>query len=163
MKKLAVSLVFLLTHSANVESVDVRLESLEAFDLEVHKISVTVQDKSKGGCLPSSKTLKTAYETLLAKHGFKLAPLKESHLEFAVLVEGFTISGPHHCGLRVKSMARQVPLKKILRMPPTSESTRYQLWVVENLLTGVKSEMQAMAQAQATQDVFDFYRYLGSE
>ena len=157
MKKFSFALALLIFSVSNTNAADVRLESLEAFDINAHKISISLQEKVRGGCLPGSDSLEAAYISLLEQHGFTIAAFKESHLEFAVSIEGFKSSGPEDCGLVVLSMVRQVPLKKILRLPPDSKSTLYRLWTEENLVTGKQSEMRSLVQHQAIKDVSNFF------
>lgn len=159
MKYPALTLGLLLLLPAEAAA-NVRLESLDAFDVTTHRISVTVQGEVSGGCLPDTTGIQAAYESLLEKTGFRLAAFTESDLEFAVSIKGFVTSGTQKCGLKVLTMARQIPLRKILRISPGSHSERYRLWVEENLVTGEKSKLQSLLQEQAVRDVFNFRQAL---
>ena len=160
MNRSAFAFALLLLAVPDTDAAEVKLESLDAFDINVHKISVNIRIKDWSGCLPRKDGLKAAYVYSLEKHGFRVAPIEESHLEFAVSIVSLNISGPENCGLRVLSMARQIPLIKILRLSPGSTSTLFRLWTEDTLLTGKKSEMDSRVQVQAAQDAKAFYQVL---
>ena len=160
MKKTVVSLLLLISLAPCVEAAGVRLEQLQEFDVLEHKIGVNVQEEVSGGCLSGLDSMAPVFEGLLSTMGMQVADIEESHLEFAVLIQGFPISGPGDCGVKLLSMVRQVPNMKLLRLPPGSKSTRYRLWTSENLVTGHKSEMQFLLQEQARLDVIEFARAL---
>ena len=157
MKNSAVIFAVLLLQVPAGRAADVRLESLKAFDSSTHKISVSIQSEVKGGCLPGTGGLESVYRHMLESRGFMIAAFEESDLEFAVSVKGFSTSGAQSCGLSLLSMARQVPLRKILRLSPGSNSTRYRLWTAETLVTGTKSDIPALVLEQARKDVISFH------
>jgi hypothetical protein len=158
MKQIKTMLIMLAFQVNGVQATEVMLDSLGNFDKGAHKIGLNIQSGAAGGCLPSLDGLKTAFTIQLARSGFQVATLEDSHLEFAVAIEGFATSGPQYCGVKITSMVRQIPVMKILRLPPLSKSPRFRLWTVENLVTGPTNEIQALLEEQLGKDVFEFNR-----
>lgn len=151
-------MISLLTGVGLVSAADVRLERLADFDPAQNTLAVNLELQVGGPCRPDSRQLATAYEQMLELMGFRLAPVKDSDLEFAVFIAGFSTSGSQQCGLKLLSMVRQVPTMRILRLPPGSDSRQYRLWEAERLVTGTASELPALLREQARQDVLDFCR-----
>jgi hypothetical protein len=135
--KTKIGILALLVFSApGVYAADVRLNQLKDFDRSVHSISVRLHTEVGGGCLPNAENLEDSFKTELAIRRFRIAPYKESDIEFAVVAKGFTTSGPQHCGVMLTSKVRQIPKIRILRLPPESPGTEYRLWAIEHVLTG---------------------------
>jgi hypothetical protein len=148
----------LLTCAGLAIAADVRLEQLADFDRTKHAIAVNVEVKVSGPCRPDVGQLASAYEQLLELMGYRLAPLNDSDLEFAVFSAGFSTSGPQQCGIKLLSMVRQVPTIRVLRLPPGSGSSQYRLWEAEHLITGEAGEMTALLGEQVREDVVSFQR-----
>ena len=138
----------------------VKLERLADFDTGVHRIAVNIEVNLAGGCAVDAAFLKEKIEGMLRALGFQTGSFEDSQLEFAVAVKG--LKGPESktCGLMFTSMARQIPLKKILRISPGSHSARYRLWQVENVILAKPTEIQGLLQSQAREDLAGFSRTL---
>ena len=158
MRRLAVGLFFLLLPLLSNAS-GVILENLADFDPSQHFIGVNLHARASGGCQPDTASLEMSIESFLAANEFKVGPLGESHLEFAVSVAGFVISDKSICGIRLLSMVRQIPNIKILRLPPDSDSTNFRLWQTENVITGFKADLQSLLEVQALRDVTQFRQF----
>ena len=158
MKQITLLLLVLILSVPNAEGAGVKLELLEDFDAGIHKIGVNIQAEVKGGCVVNPTNVKEAFEVLLTRFGFQIAPLDESDLEFAVSIKGFSASESQPCGVMILSMIRQIPKIKMLRLSPGSTSTRYRLWTIENTFTATQDEIQSLLQDQARKDVVDFSR-----
>ena len=156
MKLRTIILAGLFTSIPLAHSAEVRLEGLRDFDQETHRISVNIEARVTGGCLPDPGKLRASYAGILELLGFSVAPEAEGDLEFAVSVIGFTTSGPGSCGVKVRTMARQVPIRSILRLSPSSDNNQFTLWVTETVISGPRDEMQALLQEQSRLDVFQF-------
>ena len=159
MKQITSFLLLLVLSVANVHAAGIKLERLEDFDTETHKIAVNTQIEVEGSCFIDPINIGEAYKVLLGYFGFSVADPDSSHLEFAVSIEGFGISASQPCGVKVLSMVRQIPEIKMLRLSPGSSSTRYRLWSVENVITATQLEIQPMLEAQARKDTVEFARY----
>ena len=153
MKTMVSILALLVLSASGVFAADVKLNLLKDFDPSVHSISVRLHSEVGGGCLPNAERLEDTFKTELAIRRFRITPYKDSDIEFAVVTKGFTTSGPQQCGVMLTSKVRQIPKIRILRLPPESTGSEYRLWAVEHVLTGTRSEMQAVLTDQAREDV----------
>lgn len=142
------------------EAADVSIERLEDFNPQDHKIAINIEVEVEGACRVHPLDLEETFTGLLGVFGFKTAPMNDSQLEFAVSIKGFPSSAKQPCGLRVLSMARQIPAIRMLRLSPGSTSTRYRLWTTENIVTSTQDEIQSLLQEQARKDVVAFTRML---
>jgi hypothetical protein len=157
MKKLAFLLLMsgLPVHNADAA---VKLERLEDFDPGIHRITVSIQAEVTARCPVDTAALDKEVEGLLGVFGFQAGSYEDSQLEFAVAVKGLKASKSPSCGLMFTSMVRQIPLKKILRLSPGSNSERYRLWAVEHVITVTPHEIQRLLQNQSMEDVKEFSR-----
>lgn len=162
MRKISTALLFLLLWSPGARASDVKLESLADFDPGSHFFSISIEEEAPAACRSSRGSLERVCRSLFEMFGIQVAPFKESHLEFAVSVKGFTV-GEGRCGLKITSMARQVPQIAILRISPGSDSTRYRLWSRDQIVNVPSANMQAELEQRLTHDLIDFSRTLGAE
>ena len=162
MKQITSFLLLLVLSVANAYAAEVRLAHLRDFDTEIHKIAVNTQVEVTGNCFIDPAKIGQAYKVLLGHFGFSVAEPNESQLEFAVSIKGFGMSASQPCGVKVLSMVRQIPEIKMLRLPPGSNSTRYRLWTMENVITTSQREIQAMLENEARKDITAFARYFKS-
>lgn len=151
------SLLFFLSASATGAGY-ISLERLEDFDPQEHTIFVNVEVETTGECQVDPVYLVETFAGLLEVFGFQTANVDESHLEFAVSVKGLRAVAEQTCGLKQLSMARQIPRIKMLRISPGSNSTRYRLWSVENIVTAPGINLQSSLTEQARRDVVAFVR-----
>lgn len=158
MKRITLFLLFFILSVSLAEAANVKLQQLQDFDTNTHKMGVNIQVEVEGGCMIDAADLEETFAGLLAVFGFQTAPLGESQLEFAVSVKGFNLSAEQPCGLKVLSMVRQIPEIKMLRLSPGSTSTRYRLWTTENVVTASAREIHSLLQEQARKDVVGFCR-----
>lgn len=154
---LALTFVFL---AGTAGAAGVRLERLEDFNSRQHKIFVNIEVDIKGNCLVDPGDLEETFTGLLGVFKLQTAPAREADLEFAVSVKGIPSSGIAPCGLKVLSMARQIPNIAMLSIPPGSTSTRFRLWTAENILTATQADVRSSLHEQARKDVVAFTRAL---
>lgn len=151
------SLVLLLSASVAAAG-DVSLEQLEDFNRQEHTIFVNVEVETIDNCEVDPVSLAETFTGLLQVFGFQTASVDESQLEFAVSVTGLRAVAGQPCGIKQLSMARQIPRIKMLRLPPGSNSTRYRLWSVENIVSASEFDLQSSLADQARKDVVAFSR-----
>jgi len=156
MKRIA-ALFFVVALLPSASQADVRLERLEDFEVGRHRIGVNVYVDIEGECRQDAGALNRVFTEMLEQAGFQTGPLQDSDLEFAVSIIGFPTSAQMACGVRVLSMVRQVPERKILRLSPAAHSNRYRLWQTENIINGPKGELRTLLEKQARQDVTGFF------
>lgn len=136
---------------------DVRLERLEQFEVGQHRIAVNLHMDLGGRCSQDTGTVTGTFEQLLDEAGFRVGELESSDLEFAVSIIGFATAGPDRCGIKVLSMVRQIPERRILRLSPASTSTRYRLWQTENVFNEPRQRLSSLIEEQARHDVTEFF------
>ncbi len=156
--KIAAIPALLFLYAGLAGAADVRLAALGEFDAQQHRIGVNVHEDVPGNCRLGSDYVTSVFGGLLSVMGFQQAEVADSHLEFAVSLQGIPMQ--ESCGVRLLSMVRQVPEMKILRISPGSTSRQYRLWTSENLLTGSRDEVRRKLEEQATQDIIAFRKAL---
>jgi hypothetical protein len=158
MKRFVPILMFLTIAGTEVLAAGVRMERLEDFDCETHALHVNVQASTIPGCEIDEDEMTRTLETLLENFGFRTATQKKANLEFAVSIKEQPAAGSRPCGVLYRSMVRQIPRIKMLRVSPSSDSTEYRLWTVEHLITTTREGLTQTVAEEARKDIVSFVR-----